>query len=78
MSNQQNHDDEEGAERLLTQSTLRCDHHGLMCDSDVDVALQVRRSSSRLCLGVEHGDYNGCELFGVTSFLCHLVLIQRP
>merc|ERR1711865_41013 len=26
---------------------------------------KVRRSSSRLCLGVEHGDYNGCELFGV-------------
>ena len=25
----------------------------------------VRRSSSRLCLGVEHGDYNGTELFGV-------------
>jgi len=26
---------------------------------------KVRRSSSRFCLGVEHGDYNGCELFGV-------------
>ena len=26
---------------------------------------QVRRSSSRFCLGVEHGDYNGTELFGV-------------
>ena len=26
---------------------------------------RVRRSSSRFCLGVEHGDYNGCELFGV-------------
>ncbi|MGJ8654604.1 MAG: galactokinase [Opitutaceae bacterium] len=26
---------------------------------------QIRRSSSRFCLGVEHGDYNGCELFGV-------------
>jgi galactokinase len=25
----------------------------------------VRRSSSRFCLGVEHGDYNGTELFGV-------------
>lgn len=25
----------------------------------------VRRSSSRFCLGVEHGDYNGSELFGV-------------
>ena len=25
----------------------------------------LRRSSSRFCLGVEHGDYNGTELFGV-------------
>ena len=25
----------------------------------------IRRSSSRFCLGVEHGDYNGMELFGV-------------
>ena len=25
----------------------------------------IRRSSSRFCLGVEHGDYNGTELFGV-------------
>ncbi|MBW8035355.1 MAG: hypothetical protein FVQ79_06940 [Planctomycetes bacterium] len=29
------------------------------------VAGAVRRSSSRFCLGVEHGDYNGTELFGV-------------
>ena len=26
---------------------------------------KVRRTSSRFCLGVEHGDYNGTELFGV-------------
>lgn len=26
---------------------------------------QIRRTSSRFCLGVEHGDYNGTELFGV-------------
>jgi len=26
---------------------------------------RIRRSSSRFCLGVEHGDYNGMELFGV-------------
>jgi len=26
---------------------------------------KVRRTSSRFCLGVEHGDYNGVELFGV-------------
>ncbi|MBW8042107.1 MAG: hypothetical protein FVQ85_19195 [Planctomycetes bacterium] len=28
---------------------------------------KVRRSSSRFCLGVEHGDYNGTELFGVAT-----------
>lgn len=26
---------------------------------------RIRRSSSRFCLGVEHGDYNGTELFGL-------------
>ncbi len=26
---------------------------------------KIRRSSSRFCVGVEHGDYNGTELFGV-------------
>jgi galactokinase len=26
---------------------------------------KVRRTSSRFCLGVEHGDYNGTDLFGV-------------
>ena len=25
----------------------------------------IRRSSSRFCFGVEHGDYNGSQLFGV-------------
>jgi galactokinase len=25
----------------------------------------VRRTSSRFCFGVEHGDYNNLELFGV-------------
>lgn len=25
----------------------------------------VRRSSSRFCFGIEHGDYNGMELFGI-------------
>jgi galactokinase len=28
---------------------------------------KVRRTSSRFCLGVEHGDYNGTELFGVST-----------
>ena len=31
---------------------------------DVEAA-PIRRTSSRFCLGVEHGDYNGTELFGV-------------
>jgi len=26
---------------------------------------KIRRTSSRFCLGVEHGDYNGTELFGI-------------
>ncbi len=35
-------------------------------DFDLDIAGgKIRRSSSRCCLGVEHGDYNGTELFGV-------------
>jgi galactokinase len=31
---------------------------------DIDAG-RIRRTSSRFCLGVEHGDYNGTELFGV-------------
>ncbi len=31
---------------------------------DIDGA-PIRRTSSRFCLGVEHGDYNGTELFGI-------------
>ena len=35
-------------------------------ENNLDIAAgKVRRSSSRFCLGVEHGDYNGTELFGV-------------
>ncbi len=48
------------------------DHHAitelqkLAAESGLDIAGgTVRRSSSRFCLGVEHGDYNGTELFGV-------------
>ena len=38
----------------------------LASEKDIDIAgAKVRRSSSRFCLGVEHGDYNGTELFGV-------------
>ena len=35
-------------------------------DNGIDIAGgKMRRTSSRFCLGVEHGDYNGTELFGV-------------
>jgi len=35
-------------------------------DADIDIkGGKIRRTSSRFCLGVEHGDYNGTELFGV-------------
>ena len=38
----------------------------LATEAGLDVAgSTIRRSSSRFCLGVEHGDYNGTELFGV-------------
>lgn len=44
-------------------------HHKLTAAADtcgLDISGgQVRRSSSRFCFGVEHGDYNGMELFGV-------------
>ncbi|MGD9109517.1 MAG: hypothetical protein PVG93_01125 [Phycisphaerales bacterium] len=33
--------------------------------TNIDISgAKVRRTSSRFCLGVEHGDYNGTELFG--------------
>jgi len=36
--------------------------------NDLDITGgKVRRTSSRFCLGVEHGDYNGTELFGVAT-----------
>lgn len=38
----------------------------LAAEQKIDLkGAKVRRSSSRFCLGVEHGDYNGTELFGV-------------
>lgn len=38
----------------------------LSTESGISLAgTKIRRSSSRFCLGVEHGDYNGTELFGV-------------
>lgn len=34
--------------------------------NNIDIkSSKIRRTSSRFCLGVEHGDYNGTELFGV-------------
>jgi galactokinase len=39
---------------------------GLTSQTKLDLkGAKVRRTSSRFCLGVEHGDYNGTELFGV-------------
>ncbi len=38
----------------------------LAADVGIDVTGgRVRRTSSRFCLAVEHGDYNGTELFGI-------------
>ena len=35
-------------------------------ENDINISGgKIRRTSSRFCLGVEHGDYNGTELFGV-------------
>jgi len=52
--------------------TVTCDQEAfdllkdLAADKGLNVAGgKVRRTSSRFCLGVEHGDYNGTELFGV-------------
>lgn len=48
--------DREAVKKLLTLAT----------DSGLDVrGGRIRRTSSRFCFGVEHGDYNGTELFGV-------------
>ena len=39
---------------------------GLAADNHINIkGGKIRRTSSRFCLGVEHGDYNGTELFGV-------------
>ena len=43
-------------------------HHlrALAAQHALDIAgAKIRRTSSRFCLGVEHGDYNGTNLFGV-------------
>lgn len=41
---------------------------GFAKDNHIDIkGGKIRRTSSRFCLGVEHGDYNGTELFGVAT-----------
>jgi len=47
--------------RQATEKTL-----SLAKKSGLDISGgRIRRTSSRFCLGVEHGDYNGTDLFGV-------------
>ncbi|MHC5073762.1 MAG: galactokinase [Planctomycetota bacterium] len=49
-------DDKTAIEKLLQISR----------ENNIDIkGGKIRRTSSRFCLGVEHGDYNGTELFGV-------------
>ncbi len=51
----------------ITNDTQAFDYlKQLARDQGLDISGgKVRRTSSRFCLGVEHGDYNGTELFGV-------------
>ncbi len=51
---------------------IRDDHQAiekiksLADEAKIDISgAKIRRTSSRFCLGVEHGDYNGTALFGV-------------
>jgi galactokinase len=46
--------------KIRDQLTQLARQHGLNVADG-----RIRRTSSRFCLGVEHGDYNGTELFGV-------------
>lgn len=45
---------------ILKKLHLASERFGLDIDGGT-----VRRTSSRFCLGIEHGDYNGMELFGI-------------
>ena len=54
----------------MTAAQIESDARGrlarLAAETGLDVAGgRLRRTSSRFCFGVEHGDYNGTELFGV-------------
>ena len=46
--------------RTIEKLRVLAEEHGIAIEGG-----KVRRTSSRFCLGVEHGDYNGTELFGV-------------
>jgi len=49
-----------------SDSQAKAEIRRLAKESGLDVeGGKLRRTSSRFCLGVEHGDYNGTELFGV-------------
>ncbi|MBN1421945.1 MAG: hypothetical protein JXP34_24445 [Planctomycetes bacterium] len=51
-----------GEQEKLARATLA----RLAAENGLDIlGGRIRRTSSRFCLGVEHGDYNGTELFGV-------------
>lgn len=57
MTSQHSHPHDSSARDQLAQFAQRS---GLKVDQGA-----ILRTSSRFCLGVEHGDYNGTELFGV-------------
>ncbi|MCE9587549.1 MAG: hypothetical protein K8R57_04465 [Verrucomicrobia bacterium] len=57
ISEEQINSTDVGARKILS---------GLAAKAGLSLAgATIRRSSSRFCLGVEHGDYNGTQLFGV-------------
>lgn len=57
MTEEQTNSTDDGVRKILS---------GLAAKAGLSLAgTTIRRSSSRFCLGVEHGDYNGTELFGV-------------
>ncbi|MHC4151222.1 MAG: galactokinase [Planctomycetota bacterium] len=48
-------------DKMAIEKLLQISH-----ENNIDIkGGKIRRTSSRFCLGVEHGDYNGTELFGV-------------
>ena len=57
--------DPEEQKALSELSTLAKKHGFWDAEAELPKDVVVCRTSSRFCLGVEHGDYNGTELFGV-------------